>query len=57
MRESLDADSLLSSTEWAALAWSVTAVAIVTTALRLGARIFIVKALGLDDALLLVGQV
>lgn len=40
-----------------AIIWSFTSIAVIITALRLYARAVIVKAFGLDDALILVGQV
>ena len=40
-----------------AIIWTFTAVAAITTSLRLYTRTFIVKALGLDDALIFFGQV
>ena len=40
-----------------AIIWPFFAVAFVTTVLRLYTRIFIVKGFGLDDALILFGQV
>ena len=48
---------ILSSGEINAIIWTFTSVAVVITALRLYARAIIVKAFGLDDALILVGQV
>ena len=48
---------ILTAGEIHAITWTFTSVAVVITALRLYARIVIVKAFGLDDALILVGQV
>ena len=40
-----------------AVIWPFFAVAFVTTVMRLYTRVFIVKGIGLDDALVLFGQV
>ena len=40
-----------------AIIWSFTSFAVVVTILRLHTRIFIVKAFGLDDGLIIAGQV
>ena len=52
-----DGRYILSTGAIYAIIWTFTAVAALTTSLRLYTRAFIVKALGLDDALILLGQV
>ena len=48
---------LLPVIDYAALTWTFTAAAIVTTTVRLGIRAFVLKSIGLDDYLILFGQV
>lgn len=47
----------LSAGAFYAIIWVFTSVAVITTALRLYTRAHIVRSLGLDDALMLFGQV
>lgn len=48
---------ILTDGEVNAIIWSFTSVAVIITILRLYARAVILKAFGLDDALILLGQV
>ena len=53
----MELPSMTSIGTFAAIIWPFFAVAFITTVLRLYTRIAVVKAFGLDDALILVGQV
>ena len=57
MRELLDGRFVLSDEASYAIIWVSTTTAVITTSLRLYARKFIVKALGLDDLLILCSLV
>lgn len=57
MPELTDGQYVLSAGAVHAIIWSFTAIAIIVTSLRLGARTFIVKALGLDDFLIICALV
>ena len=51
------ASDVLGERAFNAIIWSFTSFAIVATAIRLYTRSIVVKAVGLDDALILFGQV
>ena len=52
MPELVDGRNVPSAEAVYGIIWAFTAIAIFTTALRLCARVFVVRALGLDDALI-----
>ena len=52
-----DGAFILSAGAFYAIIWVFTSVAIITTALRVYTRAHIVRSFGLDDALMLFGQV
>lgn len=54
---SMEIPEMTSIEAFDAIIWPFFAVALVTTILRLYTRIFIVKGIGLDDGLILFGQV
>ena len=49
--------SILTLSELNSIVWTLTSVSVVITALRLYARAFVVKSVGLDDYLISLGQV
>lgn len=57
MLELPDGQLVLSAGAVYAIIWGFTTIALITTSLRLGARTYIVKALGLDDFLIICALV